>query len=111
MLDRFYGAEGRPLLVEALRAQSVIGDDAALAESIAASVEVEALETGAIVMQESGADNDICFILAGVVSVRVLGREIAVRTAGQHIGEMVLVDPGQRRGHSASNWEVVHRSG
>ena len=97
MLDRFYGLEGLPLLAEALRTQSVIGDDAALAELIAASVEIEAFEPGAVVMQESGADNDICFILAGVVSVRVLGREIAVRTAGQHIGEMALVDPGQRR--------------
>ena len=97
MLDMFYGPEGRPLLVEALRTQSVTGDDAALAESIAASVEIEAFEPGAVVMQESGADNDICFILAGVVSIRVLGREIAVRTAGQHIGEMALVDPGQRR--------------
>ena len=97
MLNRFYGAEGRPLLVEALRTQSVTGDDAALAELIAASVEVEAFEPGAVVMQESGADNDICFILAGVVSIRVLGREIAVRTAGQHVGEMALVDPGQRR--------------
>ena len=97
MIDRFHGPEGRPLLVEALRTQSVIGDDAALAELIAASVEVEAFEAGTVVMRESGADNDICFILAGVVSVRVLGREIAARTAGQHVGEMALVDPGQRR--------------
>ena len=97
MLDRFYGPEGRPLLVEALRTQSVIGDDAALAESIAESALVQAFEPGAVVMQESGSDNDICFILVGVASIHVLGREIAVRTAGQHIGEMALVDPGQRR--------------
>ena len=113
MIDRFHGPEGRPLLAEALRTQSVIGDDADLAELIAASVEVEAFEAGTVVMRESGAYNDICFILAGVVSVRVLGREIAARTAGQHVGEMALVDPGQRTirncssgrrsGHSASS--------
>ena len=97
MLDRFYGPEGLPLLVEALRTQSVIGDDAALAELIAESVDVETFEPSAVVMQESGTDNDLCFILAGLVSVRVLGREIAVRTAGQHVGEMALVDPGQLR--------------
>ena len=84
MLDRFNGLEGRLLLTEALRTQSVIGDDTSLAESIAAAVEVEAFKPGAVVMQESGTENDLCFILAGVVSIRVLGREIAVRTAGQH---------------------------
>ena len=101
MLDRFSGSEGRPLLVEALRTQSVIGDDPALAELIAASAEVEAFEPGAAVVQESASDNDICFILAGVVSIRVLGREIAVRAAGQHIGEVALIDPGERRSASA----------
>ena len=89
--------EGRPLLVEALRTQSLIGDDVGLAEFIAASVEVEAFKPGAVIMQESGIDNDLCFILAGVVSIRVLGRAVAVRTAGQHVGEMALVDPGQVR--------------
>ena len=101
MLDRFYGPEGRPLLVEALQIQSTIGDDAVLAEKIAASVEVETFEPGTVLIEDSAADNDICFILAGVVSIRVLGREIAVRAAGQHIGEMTLVDPGQRRSASA----------
>ena len=52
--------------------------------------------------------NDIYFILAGVVSIRVSGREIAVRTAGQHIGEMAAVDPGQPRSASAvADGEVV----
>ena len=97
MLDRFHGPEGRPLLVEALEGQSIIGDDAALAELIAESVAVENFEPGDVVMQESGTDNDLCFVLAGVVSVRVLGREIGVRTAGQHVGEMALLDPSQVR--------------
>ena len=97
MLDRFSGSEGRPLLVEALRTQSLIGDDVCLAELIAASVEVEAFKPRAVVMQESGTDNDLCFVLSGVVSIHVLGREIAVRTAGQHVGEMALVDPSQVR--------------
>ena len=97
MLDRFSGLEGRPVLVEALRTHNIIGDDAALAELIAASVEVEAFKPGAVVMRETGTDNDLCFVLAGTVSIRVLGREIAVRTEGQHVGEMALVDPGQVR--------------
>ena len=56
--------------------------------------------SGATIIEESSPYNDIYFILAGVVSVRVGGREIAIRTAGQHIGEMAVVDPGQPRSAS-----------
>lgn len=101
MLDRFSGLKGRPVLFEALRTQSIIGDDAALSKLIAASVEVEGFKAGTVVMQEVGTNNDLCFVLAGMVSVRVLGCEIAVRTAGQHVGEMALVDPGQKRSATA----------
>lgn len=101
MLSRFDGPEGRPLLIEALRTQPIIGDDATLAEKIADSVEVVAFEPSSVLIEDSASDNDICFILSGVVSIRVLGREIAVRTAGQHIGEMALIDPRQRRSASA----------
>lgn len=101
MLCRFDGPEGRRLLIEALRTQPVIGDDATLAEKIADSVEVAAFEPDSVLIEDSAADNDIYFILTGVVSIRVHDREIAVRTAGQHIGEMALIDPGQRRSASA----------
>ena len=107
MLRRFDGPEGRHLLIEALRTQSVIGDDATLAEKIADSVEVVAFEPDSVLIEDSAADNDICFILTGVVSIRVHDREIAVRTAGQHIGEMALIDPGQRRSASAVAEEEV----
>ena len=39
-------------------------------------------------------------VLAGTVSIRVFSREIAVRTAGQHFGEMALLDPGKPRSAS-----------
>ncbi len=100
MLRRFDGPEGLGLLVESLRTQPVIGDGSDLAELVAASVEVEAFEPGSVLIEDSATDNDISFILAGVVSIRVLGREVAVRNAGQHVGEMALIDPGQRRSAS-----------
>ena len=101
MLGRFTGPEGPQLVIAALRNQPVIGDDADLAETISASAEIAGFQPGATVIEESGPDNDICFILAGNVSIRVLDREVAVRTAEQHIGEMALVDPGQPRSASA----------
>lgn len=111
MLRRFDGPEGRGLLIESLRTQPVIGDRSDLAEIVAASVEVESFEPGSVLIEDSASDNDIFFILAGVVSIRVIGREVAVRNAGQHVGEMALIDPGQRRSASvvAADGVVVAR--
>lgn len=108
MLERFTGQDGRTFVIDALRDQSVIGGDAGLAETVCHHAEVVGFSQGTTIINESAPDNDIYFILAGVVSIRVGGREIAVRTAGQHIGEMAVVDPGQPRSASAvADGEVV----
>ncbi len=108
MLQRFSGQDGRTHLVEALEIQPIINGDTAIAEEISGCVEVEPFGPGSSVIEESAPDNDLFFILAGVVSIRVSGREIAVRTAGQHIGEMALLDPGQPRSAGAvADGEVV----
>lgn len=39
-------------------------------------------------------------ILSGCVSVVVHGHEVAQRAAGQHVGEMALIDPGAPRSAS-----------
>ena len=108
MLERFTGKDGRTFVIDALRDQSVIGGDARLAETICNHAEVVGYSQESTIITESAPDNDIYFILAGVVSIRVGGREIAVRTAGQHIGEMAVVDPGQPRSASAvADGEIV----
>lgn len=101
MLERFTGREGRHFVIDALRDQPVIGESANLAETICDHAKVLGFNQGSTIIKESAPDNDIYFILAGVVSIRIGGREIAVRTAGQHIGEMAVVDPGQPRSASA----------
>lgn len=101
MLRRFTGPEGPRVVVAALRNQPVIGDDSNLAETICKSAEIVSFMPGDTIIEESAPDNAICFILAWVVSIRVLDREVAVRTEGQHVGEMALVDPGQPRSASA----------
>ena len=108
MLQRFSGQNGLTHLVEALEIQPIINGDTAIAKAISDCVEVESFEPGSNILEESAPDNDLYFILAGVVSIRVSGREIAVRTAGQHIGEMGLLDPGLPRSASAvADGEVV----
>ena len=71
MIERFTGHNGRHLVVEALRGQPVIGQAENLAEIIYDRVEVVGFASGSTIIEESAPDNDICFILAGVVSIRV----------------------------------------
>ena len=108
MLQRFCGQDGHTHLVEALEIQPIINGYTALAQTISGCVAVESFEPGTVIIEESAPGNDLYFILVGVVSIRVSGREIAVRTAGQNVGEMALLDPGQPRSASAvADGEVV----
>ena len=100
MLQRFNGTDARSFLIEALLTQPIVGGNTRLAEALAESAEVAPFPSGSGIVEESAPDNDLYFILAGTVSIRVFGREIAVRTAGQHFGEMALLDPGKPRSAS-----------
>ncbi len=97
MLERFQGSEGSRLLAEAVSRQALVGGDLKLAQKLAAEVQLSERDAGATLIEQSAADNDLHFIIAGRVSVRVNGREVAIRHAGQHVGEMALIDPSARR--------------
>lgn len=97
MLVRFQGDQGRRRLIELLRAQVVVGDDATVAGEIADAATLRELFPGEILIRQESADNDLFFILSGVFRVFVNGREVAMRRAGQHVGEMAIVDPSSRR--------------
>ena len=107
MLDRFRGVEGERLLKNALGRQTALqGLDAAIDEL--ASVAVLAhYEAGDEVIKQDGVDNDIAFILSGSVSIVINQRVINSRRAGQHVGEMALIDPGARRSASVIALEVT----
>ena len=108
MLSRFHGTQGGRLVVDVLREQIVVGGSEEIAEAINDKAEILGFSAGDIIIEESAADQDTYFILSGTVSIRVNGREIAVRTKGQQIGEMVVVDPTQPRSAAAmAEGEVV----
>ena len=108
MLQRFCGQDRLTHLVEALEMQPIVNGDTAIAKAISGCVEVESFDPGSSIIEESAPDNDLYLILAGIVSIRVSGREIAARTAGQHVGEMALLDPGRPRSAAAvAGGEVV----
>ena len=101
MLTRFTGQDSLRFVIDALKDQSIIGESSNLAKAIYEYAEVIGCPSGSVLIEESAPDNDIFFILSGAVSIRVGGREVAVRSAGQHLGEMAVVNPGQPRSASA----------
>lgn len=83
-------------LIGALKAQTLIGESD-IATEFAKFVRVERVRGGQTVIEKGSADNELIFILAGEFVVTI-GRETIARcTAGQHMGEMALVDPGVER--------------
>jgi len=97
MIRRF---QERDKLVEALRRQQIVQNDNTIAEELADVAELiqfEASPPGNVVITQSAADNDFFMILVGRVSIWVSGRELAVRQAGQHVGEMAMIDTSASR--------------
>lgn len=97
MLNRFEGEQGRRLRVEALSTQKLVGGNKALAEELADLVELRELKREEALIVQNGSDNDIFFILTGSFGVSVNGRRIASRGPNDHVGEMVAIEPTQRR--------------
>ena len=100
MIERFNGADGERLRIEAISRQQIVQNNIALAKkhnAVATLVQLEVVALKNVCIQQDSAENDLYFILAGKVSVCVHGREVAIRHAGQHVGEMALLDPGKPR--------------
>ena len=100
MVQRFTGPYGKTRLIDALLRQTLISGDIPLAKRVAKIVQLIDVKTGKELTRQGGNDNDLFFILSGSVSVRVNGREIAIRGVGEHIGEMAMVDSTARRSAS-----------
>lgn len=100
MISRFRGEAGRHRLIWALRKQLILHDNESLSNKLANQAELLQFESGEELIIQDDADNDIYFILAGRLSIVVNGREVAIRNSGQHVGEMVLIDPSARRSAS-----------
>jgi predicted nucleotide-binding protein len=103
MIARFQSEGGQARLIAALRAQRIICDEEKLAQEIAKVAVLLQLEPNiptSEFIKQGATDNDIYLILAGKVSVRVNGREVASRVPGFHVGEMALIDPTARRSAS-----------
>ena len=97
MKDRFAGETGRRILLEALKDQKLIAGNAELADQVASIGELIDVPTGTAIIEQGADDNDVYFVLAGSFNIVVNNRVVGGRFPGDHVGEMVAIQPTQRR--------------
>lgn len=111
LIQRFTGSGGKSRLINALKNQALVGGDQTIALRLANQARTQSLRKGYKLIKQGAADNDIYFILSGSCSIAVNDREIGVRKAGEHVGEMALLDTTALRSASvcAAEASVVAR--
>ena len=100
-LKRFQGADGTTHLIDALILQPLVRDRG-LAELFAPRLRLEEVPAGANIIEQGALDSDLFLILKGAVSIAIDGRIVARRKAGEHVGEMAVVDPHTPRSASVT---------
>jgi CRP/FNR family transcriptional regulator, cyclic AMP receptor protein len=99
VLAQFEGSKGRPRLADALRSQVLIRDQD-LALEFARHVRLEDVAQGTTLIHQGDSGSDLFLILTGEFSILVNGKTVEQRAAGEHLGEMALVDPDAPRSAS-----------
>ena len=97
MKDRFEGSAGRRILLETLKEQKLIAGNTELADQVASIGELVDVEAGATIIEQGNDDNDVYLIVAGSFDIVVNNRLVAKRFCNDHVGELVAIQPTQRR--------------
>jgi CRP/FNR family cyclic AMP-dependent transcriptional regulator len=97
MLPRFEGVDGKLRLVSALQRQMIVSGDEAIGAAIAKNCSIRELAVGEILIRDGAADNDLFFIVTGSFRIVVNGRDVAIRSQAQHVGEMAVIDASTPR--------------
>ncbi len=97
LIPRFTGETGRTNLTAAVCAQRAVAGNISLARRLIAAGSLHEHHAGRTIVRQGDADNDIHLIVSGSVAVVINKREVAVRSSGNHVGEMALLDPTARR--------------
>ena len=95
--ERFSGPKGTALAIQLLAEQTLLQGDIKIAEALREQGTICKFEQGDRLFNENDWSNEIYFLLIGSVEVFITGYRIAVRTAGQYVGEMALIDPSKSR--------------
>ena len=97
IIDRFQGDAGRGNLIDAMLQQQIVSGNRELAEELADRAEIIEVPEGEAIISQGGNDSDLFLIVSGSFRIIVNGRDVASRGRGDLVGEMVLVEPSQRR--------------
>ena len=110
LLKSFQGSEGRQRLIDALISQPLIRDKE-LATAVEPYLKLEEIFAGTDLIKQGASDTDLFLILSGAFSIAIDGRIVARKKAGEHVGEMAVVDPSAPRSASvvATSDSVVAR--
>jgi CRP/FNR family transcriptional regulator, cyclic AMP receptor protein len=92
MKERFQG-ENQPQLIAALKRQEFACGNSEIVEALVERGVLVEFQPNENIVVQHGTDNDVYFLIAGVVGIVVNGAQIAIRTAGQHVGEMSAIEP------------------
>lgn len=97
IVDRYLGDAAKAVRFDALRTQVMVDGDVALATELADKAEIVAVAEGETLIVQDADDNDLYLIIAGSFSINVNGRRLGTRGRNEHVGEMALIEPTQRR--------------
>lgn len=97
MIERFQGEAGRRALLDVLRRNKIVEGNEELAAALADAGSLRSISVGDLLIREGDSDTSVHFILAGLLSVHVKGSKVAVRGAGEVIGETSAIDPSRKR--------------
>ena len=97
MIRRYTGADGRKRLIDSLCTQPSVAGNRTIAQKYANAGQLIDVRSGRSIITQGDSDNDFFLIISGQVGIVINGRQIAIRTAGHHVGEMALLDSTVRR--------------
>ncbi|WP_146592511.1 TIR domain-containing protein [Puniceibacterium confluentis] len=100
IFQRFSGERGFDLAIDAIKNQKVTLGNVEAAQELCSRGQLTFFGKGEFLAQEGDWANSITFLVAGKAEVRIKGFKVAERQAGQHVGEMALIDPSQPRSAS-----------
>ena len=99
---RFDGEEGRLRLIELIADQKIVRHDMEIAERCAGTSRVIVCQKNDDLIVQGETDNDLFLILTGSFDVFVSGHRVALRVAGEEVGEMAAINPATIRSATVS---------
>jgi len=105
LICRFDGSRGKQRLLDCVCMQAIIAGNKKLAQTFIKKGKLLNYRKGIKIILQGASDNDIYLIISGSATISVNGRNVASRTAGNHIGEQTLLDPTARRSSTVTSTE------